>query len=399
MLVPGAVGAADATSVLVIVAVAALAGVLVLLAKPWLLIPVVVIELLLGIVIGPDVLDLAHVDATTDFFSNVGLGMLFFFAGYEIDFNRIRGRPLNLAALGWLVSLVLAYAIGGVLASAGVVLSYLYTGSAMATTAIGTLVPILRDADELRTKFGTYLLAAGGVGEFGPILLITLVLSTTHPLREAVILVVFVALATLSGVFAVRSALRGWPLLERTMETSSQLAVRLAVLLVFSLVALASELGLDLLLGGFVAGLITRVSLHGREVSVFESKLTAVGYGLLIPFFFVTSGMAFDLDALLGSTSALLKLPMFVALFLVVRGTPAMLLYRGLFATRDRLALAIYSATELPLVVAITTIAVQEGHMRSSTSASLVGAAIVSALVFPLIGLRLRRGSAEPALA
>jgi Kef-type K+ transport system membrane component KefB len=399
MLVPGAVGAADATSVLVIVAVAALAGVLVLLAKPWLLIPVVVIELLLGIVIGPDVLDLAHVDATTDFFSNVGLGMLFFFAGYEIDFNRIRGRPLNLAALGWLVSLVLAYAIGGVLASAGVVLSYLYTGSAMATTAIGTLVPILRDADELRTKFGTYLLAAGGVGEFGPILLITLVLSTTHPLREAVILVVFVALATLSGVFAVRSALRGWPLLERTMETSSQLAVRLAVLLVFSLVALASELGLDLLLGGFVAGLITRVSLHGREVSVFESKLTAVGYGLLIPFFFVTSGMAFDLDALVGSTSALLKLPMFVALFLVVRGTPAMLLYRGLFATRDRLALAIYSATELPLVVAITTIAVQEGHMRSSTSASLVGAAIVSALVFPLIGLRLRRGSAEPALA
>ena len=399
MLVPGTVGAADATSVLVIVAVAALAGVVVLLAKPWLLIPVVVIELLLGIVIGPDVLDLAHVDATTDFFSNVGLGMLFFFAGYEIDFNRIRGRPLNLAALGWLVSLVLAYAIGGVLASAGVVLSYLYTGSAMATTAIGTLVPILRDADELRTKFGTYLLAAGGVGEFGPILLITLVLSTTHPLREAVILVVFVALATLSGVFAVRSALRGWPLLERTMETSSQLAVRLAVLLVFSLVALASELGLDLLLGGFVAGLITRVSLHGREVSVFESKLTAVGYGLLIPFFFVTSGMAFDLDALLGSTSALLKLPMFVALFLVVRGTPAMLLYRGLFATRDRLALAIYSATELPLVVAITTIAVQEGHMRSSTSASLVGAAIVSALVFPLIGLRLRRGSAQPAVA
>jgi Kef-type K+ transport system membrane component KefB len=325
--------------------------------------------------------------------------MLFFFAGYEIDFNRIRGRPLNLAALGWLISLVLAYAIGGVLASAGVVLSYLYTGSAMATTAIGTLVPILRDADELRTKFGTYLLAAGGVGEFGPILLITLVLSTTHPLREALILVVFVALATLSGVFAVRSALRGWPLLERTMETSSQLAVRLAVLLVFSLVALASELGLDLLLGGFVAGLITRVSLHGREVSVFESKLTAVGYGLLIPFFFVTSGMAFDLDALLGSTSALLKLPMFVALFLVVRGTPALLLYRGLFATRDRLALAIYSATELPLVVAITTIAVQEGHMRSSTSASLVGAAIVSALVFPLIGLRLRRGSAQPAVA
>ena len=397
MLAQAAVTTADATSLFVIVAMAALAGLLVLLVKPWLLIPVVVVELLLGIIIGPHGLDLAQVDATTDFFSNVGLGMLFFFAGYEIDFNRIRGKPLRLAGLGWALSLALAYGIGGILAAAGVVLSYLYTGSAMATTAIGTLIPILRDAGEVRTRFGTYLLAAGGVGEFGPILLVTLVLSTTHPLREAVILVLFVLLATVSGVFAARSAVRGWPLLERTMETSSQLAVRLAVLLVFSLVALAGELGLDLLLGGFVAGLITRVSLQGREVTVFDSKVTAVGYGLLIPFFFVTSGMAFDLDALVSSSSALLKLPMFVALFLVVRGTPAMLLYGRIFEARDRLALAVYSATELPLVVAITTIAVHEGHMRSSTSASLVGAAILSALVFPLIALRLRRGFVEAA--
>ena len=134
-------------------------------------------------------------------------------------------------------------------------------------------------------------------------------------------------------------------------------------------------------------------------MTVFDSKVTAVGYGLLIPFFFVTSGMAFDLDALTSSSSALLKLPMFVVLFLVVRGAPAILLYRRIFEARDRLALAIYSATELPLVVAITTIAVHEGHMRSSTAASLVGAAIVSALVFPLIALRLRQGFAEPAVA
>jgi Kef-type K+ transport system membrane component KefB len=381
----------DETSLLVIVVTSALAGMLVMLASPRLTIPVVVVELILGIVIGPQLADLAQVDPTTEFLGNLGLGMLFFFAGYEIDFPRIKGRPMELAGLGWALSLVLAYGIGGALAAAGVVVSYLYTGSAMATTAIGTLIPILSDAGEIRTKFGRYLLGAGAAGEFGPILLVTLILSTTHPLHEALILVLFVALAVATGVLAVRTAWRGWPLIERTLETSSQLAVRLAVVLVFGLVALAAELGLDLLLGGFVAGMITRVALRGREVTVFDSKLTAVGYGLLIPFFFVTSGMSFDLDALTESAGALLKLPLFLALFLAVRGTPALLLYRGILGLRDRVALAFFCATELPLVVAITTVAIEEGHMHSDTAAGLVGAAIISTLVYPLIALRLRR--------
>jgi Kef-type K+ transport system membrane component KefB len=381
----------DEVSLLVIVGVSALAGLIVMLIAPRLTIPVVVIELLLGIVVGPQVAGLADVDPTTEFLGNLGLGMLFFFAGYEIDFERIRGRPTELAVLGWGLSLVLAYGIGGVLAAAGVVVSYLYTGSATATTAIGTLIPILSDAGEMRTRFGGYLLGAGAAGEFGPILLVTLILSTANPLHEAVILVLFVALAVITGVLAVRSAWRGWPVIERTFETSSQLAVRLAVVLVFGLVALAAELGLDLLLGGFVAGMITRVALRGREVAVFDSKLTAVGYGLLIPFFFVTSGMEFDLDALTGSAEAVLKVPLFLALFLVVRGTPALLLYRGVLAARDRVALAFFCATQLPLVVAITTVAVEQGHMKSDTAAGLVGAAILSTLIYPLIGLRLRR--------
>jgi Kef-type K+ transport system membrane component KefB len=381
----------DETSLLVIVGVAALAGVIVMLLSPRLALPVVVVELMLGIVVGPQVLGLANVDPTTDFLGDLGLGMLFFFAGYEIDFKRIEGKPMTLAALGWGLSLVLAYGIGGILAAAGVIISYLYTGSAMATTAIGTLIPILKDAGEIRTRFGSYLLGAGAVGEFGPILLVTLFLSAGQPLHEAAILVVFVGLAVFTGLLAVRSAWRGWPLIERTFETSSQLAVRLAVVLVFGLVALAAELGLDLLLGGFVAGMITRLALRGRELSVFDSKLTAVGYGLLIPFFFITSGMEFDLDALTASAGAMLKVPMFVVLFLVVRGVPALLLYRGVLELRDRFALAFFCATELPLVVAITTLAIDAGHMRSSTAAGLVGAAIISTLVFPLVGLRLRR--------
>ena len=354
----------------------------------------VVLELLLGILIGPDVLDIAAADEFIDFFSNLGLGMLFFFAGYEIDFERIRGRPLQLGAIGWALSVAIAYGLGGLLAAAGVVISFLYTGSAMATTAIGTLIPILRDNGELKTPFGTNLLAAGAMGEFGPILLITLVLSAGQPAHEALILIAFVALAIAIALISVRLVSPGWTLLESTLESSSQLAVRIAVVLVFGLVAIAGSLGLDILLGGFVAGLITRIALRGHEVEVFDSKLTAVGFGFLIPFFFVTSGIAFDLDALLGSSSALLKLPLFLVLFLVIRGAPALLLYRDRLDRRDRAALAFYSATELPLVVAITTIAVDLGHMRSTTSAALVGAAIISTFLYPQIALTLRQGRA-----
>jgi Kef-type K+ transport system membrane component KefB len=393
----------DATSFLVIVTVAALAALLAGAIQPHLALPVVVIEIVAGIIVGPELLDLAEPDDFINFFSNLGLGMLFFFAGYEIDFERIRGHPLRLALLGWAMSLVLAYSFGGLLELAGVVISLLYTGSALATTAIGTLIPILSDSGELRTRFGKYMLAAGASGEFGPILLITLVFSTRGTVSNVLILLLFVAVAVGTAIIAVRGVGTAWDLIERSLQTSGQFAIRVAVVLVFALAALANDLGLDLLLGGFVAGVIVRLALQGREVSVFESKLTAVGYGFFIPFFFVTSGLKFDLSALTAEASSLLKVPLFLALFLVVRGIPALLLYRREFDGRDRGALAFFSATALPLVVAITTIAVDQGHMRTSTSAALVGAAILSTMIYPLIALKLREGragvEAEPSLA
>jgi Kef-type K+ transport system membrane component KefB len=377
----------DSESFLTVVTVAALAAAIAGLVASRLPLPVVVIEIVLGIVVGPELLGLADPDAFLDFFSSLGLGMLFFFAGYEIDFERIRGDPLRLGALGWLLSLALAYSLGGVLALTGVVVSLVFTGSAMATTAIGTLIPILSDAGELRTRFGTNLLAAGAMGEFGPILLITLVFSTKGAASNAVILLVFVVVAVVAAVVAVRGVVRGWALLERTLETSSQLAIRVAVVTIFALGALASSLGLDLLLGGFVAGVIVR------------QALKAVGYGFFIPFFFVVSGIKFNLSALTDDPIDLLQVPLFLALFLVVRGLPALVLYRQVLDRTERVALAFFSATELPLVVAITTIAVDKGHMRSSTAASLVGAAILSTTIFPLVGLRLRARQAEQAPA
>jgi Kef-type K+ transport system membrane component KefB len=389
------VGAVDAVSFLAMTAAAALAAVIAAFAASRFPLPVVVLEITLGILIGPRVAGLVDPDDFVRFLAIGGLGMLFFFAGYEIDFDRIAGAPLRLGASGWLLSLVLAYAIGGLLAAVGVVLSLLYTGSALATTAIGTLLPILSDAGELRTRFGSYVLGAGSVGEFGPMLLVTLVLSTSHPAHEAAILALFVVLALGTALFAVRFSAKGWPVLERSLNTSGQAAIRVAVVLVFGLVALAAQLRLDALLGGFVAGTVVRQALRGREVTLFESKLVAVAYGFFIPFFFVYSGVKFDLDALLATPSSVLKVPLFLSLFVLVRGIPALLLYRGVLAARDRLALAMYSATGLPLVVAITTLAVDAGKMRTSTASALVGAAILSTLIFPLVATRLRR-TAEP---
>jgi Kef-type K+ transport system membrane component KefB len=375
---------------LAIVACSAVAGTLAAVAGGrGLGVPVVVLELVGGIVLGPEVIGL-RAGEFVSFFSALGLGLLFFFAGYEIDLGRIAGRPLEKGMAGWGLSLVLAYALAGALAASGVVESALYTGSAMATTAIGTLIPMLADTGELRTRFGTYLLAAGAVGEFGPILLLTLILSTQSTVHKAVILIAFVALAVGVAIFAVRSAARAMPLFERTMEASSQLAVRWIVVLVFALALLAFELGLDLLLGGFAAGLITRQVLRGRELPAFDSKLTGVAFGVFVPFFFVVSGMKLNVDALFGSVSGVLKMLTFFVLFLLVRGTPALLLYRRVLDRRERIALAFMSSTQLPLVLAITTLAFSTGHMRSSTAAALVGAAVLSTLFFPLIGLRLR---------
>ena len=383
----------DPAAFLAVVGTAALAGTLAaLITRRGLLVPTVVAELLLGVVIGPEVLGL-DVTEFMKFFSSLGLGMLFFFAGYEIDLRRIAGLPLRLAAVGWLLSLTIAYGIGGLLAAAGIVLSLLYTGSALATTAIGTLIPVLSDSGELRTRFGGYLLAAGAVGEFGPILLLTLILSSGGTVHNALILIAFVALAVTVAVMAVRSSSRTVALFEQTIEKSSQLAVRWIVVLVFALALLASELGLDLLLGGFAAGMITRQVLKAREVPGFDSKLTAVAFGVFIPFFFVVSGMQLDIAALFSSVSGVLKLFLFFALFLVVRGAPALLLYRDVLNPRDRLALALFTSTQLPLVLAITTLARETGHMRASTAASLIGAAVLSTLVFPMLGLRLRSGA------
>ncbi len=383
----------DTQSFFVIVAAAAIAAAIAGIAPARLALPVVVIEILLGVLIGPEVLGLAESDDFVLFFSNLGLGMLFFFAGYEIEFRHIRGMPIRLAGAGWALSLVLAYGIAAIVLIFDTHDGILFLGSALATTAIGTLIPILKDVGEMRTRFGTFLLAAGAAGEFGPILIVTILFSTKTALSSAAILIAFLLLTLIAALVAMRSIGRTWNLIERTLEGSSQLGVRITVVIIFALVALATQLGLDLLLGGFLAGIIVSLALKDREVDVLESKLNAVGYGFLIPFFFVYSGIQFDIAALVDDPALAATVPVFLLAFLFVRGVPALLLYRRMLVLRNRVALGIYSATALPLVVAITTIAVERDEMSSGTAAALVGAAMLSTAILPLIGMHVRHGA------
>lgn len=390
----------DTTSFLLVLAIAAAAPVVAAVVSRLnaaVIVPVVVVEIVLGALIGPDVLELADLNDILDVFGQLGLGFLFFFAGYEIQFERIRGAPLRLAALGWAMTLAIAYAVAGALQAAGVVLSGLLVGSALTTTALGTLIPVLRDAGRLDSRLGTFVLGAGAIGEFGPVLIVTLLLSTqSDELHQALLLLAFVTLALLAAALSSGVVGRHWRFIERNLETSAQVPVRLTVLLLFALVVIAGDLGLDVILGAFAAGVIVRLVLKGKEVERFESKLDAVGFGLLIPFFFVTSGMELDLSALAGSARALAELPVFLALFLLARGLPAVVLYRGELERGDRRSLALLSATQLPLVVAITTIGVDQGHMESSTAAALVGAGVLSVLLYPSLALALGRASPKP---
>lgn len=357
-------------------------------------VPPVLFEILLGIVVGPQLLGWAEADDFVTGISTFGLAFLMFFAGYEVDMARVRGAPIRLAALGWVISLALGLLVIIPFVLEGLVVSDLLVGLALTTTAIGTLLPMMNDQGITHTRFGSYLLAAGSVGEFAPIVAITLLFSGDQPFHEGVLLVAFVLAAIGVAVLATRPQPPGLlEIMRRHLYTSSQLPVRIALALLAVMIWLAFELGLDTLLGAFVAGMILRLLLSRNRVEQLESKLAAVGYGVFIPVFFVVTGITFDLDALLDSPSALARVPVFLVLFLVVRGLPVFFVSRGVLDPLERRALALLTSTALPLVVVITTIGLETGRMHVENATALVSAAMLSVLVYPLLGFALARRS------
>ncbi|HEY8000324.1 MAG TPA: cation:proton antiporter [Solirubrobacterales bacterium] len=382
----------DQVDILIVATVAVLAPVLADLSRR-VKVPIVVAEIFLGILVGPHVFGLAETDAFIEALSTFGLAFLFFLAGIEIDFERIRGAPARAGVAGWAISLVLGLLIALALYLTGVIHATILVGLALSTTTLGTLMPILRDAGILDQRFGNFVVGAGAAGEFGPIVVVSVILAfdADEPLR-ALLLFVFAVIVVVATLFALRARpARVVRLLETTMGTSGQLAVRLSVLLIVALAALASEFGLDVILGAFAAGIVVGIVIRGTEAHEFLGKLDAVGFGFLIPIFFIATGMDYDLDALFSNAASLALVPGFALLFLLTRGLPAVLLYRDQLPAGERISLALFSAAALPLLVAITQIGLDTHTMRTEVAVSLIGAGMISVLVYPLLGLARHR--------
>ncbi len=377
---------------LVAVALVAALTPLVVAALPGPRVPQVVIFLLGGILIGPHVLGLAEA-APIQLLANIGLGFLFLLAGYELDPRLLRQEPGRLAIRGWVISAILAVAVAAALTAAGYIKDYVPVGLALTTTALGTLLPILRDNDMLGGQFGRYVYAAGAVGELFPILIIAVFLTRRGS---------FVALASVAlvGVLAIVLSVVPWlarsgavqRIIKEGQDATGQITLRWAVLLLFLLLAVASKFGLDVVLGAMLAGIVLRIWTHrlGVDTVGLERKFDTVGYGIFIPIFFVYSGMTIDLRAI-GQDP--LRLVLLLAMLLIVRGLPSLLIYRRVLPARQRVEMTFITATSLPLLIALAEIGQQDGVMLPATSAALVGAGVLSVLIFPLVAVGLHRSA------
>lgn len=374
-------------SLLAIAVVAALAPLLLGLV-PKLRIPQVVLLLAGGIVIGPQVLALAS-PVPVEPLADLGLGFVFLLAGYEIDQRLYRRDTGRRAVLAWLVSLVVALGITAVLSATGFVHAFVAVALALTTTALGTLVPILRENGMLRGRLGGHLLATGAMGELLPILAIAVFLGISSRfvalLSLAAVVVLAVLLSVAARTFRPGSRLSG--VLREHQHETSQITLRFTVLLLVLLLAVTERFHLDAVLGAFVAGMVLR-RWAGRSAPALEEKLDVAGHGFLIPIFFVYSGMTIDLHAI---AAAPLRLLAFFGLMLLVRGMPALLIYVGVLSARERVQTMLVSATALPLVVALTQIGVRNGTMLPENAAALVGAGVLTVLLFPTLAVILHR--------
>jgi len=360
----------------------------------------VVLLLGFGILVGPSGLDLITYNATMETFNEVGLGMLFFLAGYELEQRAIRGESGRLAGIGWLTSMAISALVVYVLWQLEFVSDYMGVTIALTSTALGTLLPVIRDRGLLETKFGTLFMGAGAAGEFGPILAIALLLGTKSLGASVLILLAFAAVVAIAYYGPMQFAtVRVKELLDRGHMTSSQTAVRWTVVLLLGLLTLASRFGLDAVLGAFVAGVILhRYAPPGSDNKLIP-KIEGLGFGFFVPLFFILSGVNLDVASIAQKP---LRLVVFFVLLLAVRGVPQYFLYRhALPEVRERVQFMLYVATGLPILVAITNLEMNAGMMRPENAAALVGAGALSVLVFPLLGdwinrVATARAAAEP---
>jgi Kef-type K+ transport system membrane component KefB len=385
------------TSLLIVGAVA-VAVPLFLGLVPAVKVPAVVLEILGGILVGPTVLGWVHLDVAVRVVADLGLGFLLFMAGFEIDLRRFDRRILILVSRAFVLSVMLALLVAYGLQLGGQVKDGLLVGITLVATSLGVLVPILHDAGQTETIFGRMTMAAGSLAELAPLVLLSVFFSASskNPGAELGLLAGFVGLT--AAIVVVTQRVRVWgPLREvvhRLENTSSQLRVRLAITFALAFSAVAEHFGLATILGAFLAGVIVRrTDETPASQEEFQGKLEAIGFGFLIPVFFVSTGVGLDITALFHSTRAIILVPVFLVALLVVRGLPA-LLYVRVVGRTHAIAAGFMQATSLTFIVVATVIGVQTGHQRTSTAAALVVAGLLSVVIYPPVALRMLKSPA-----
>ncbi len=389
---------------LVIVAAIAVGAPMLVGLFPRIRVPAVVLEIVAGIAVGPHGLDWVRIDLPVQILALFGLAFLLFLAGLEIDVHRLRGGVLRLAGLGLLLTLVLGLVVGGGFRLVGWVRSPLFLAIALTATSLGLVVPVLKDSGQATSPLGQQTIAASSVNDFAAVVLLTLFFSTTAagPGTKLLLFVgflLFVVAATLA-LSRLNRSMRLDAVLVKLQDTTAEIRVRIAVLLLVVFVALAERLGLEAILGAFLAGAI--LNFVDRDATAthphFRLKLEAIGYGFLVPVFFVASGLRFDLEALLDAPSAFLRVPLFLLALLVVRGVPAALYVRTA-GPRRAAAAGLLQATSLPFIVTAVEIGLLLGEIRPVNGAALVGAGLLSVVLFPPIALALLRDGDDDAEA
>jgi Kef-type K+ transport system membrane component KefB len=385
--------------VLVVVAAAVLAPVIAGLA-PKLRLPAVALEIVIGLIIGPAVLGIVEIDVSLEVLSTFGVGYLLFLAGLELDLTTLHGRAAPIFA-SWGVTCVLALVLGGFVHLLDVADQPLLVAIALASTSLGLVVPVLREAGQTTNIFGQTVMAAASVAEFGALLLLTLFYSSggESTAIAVVLIAIFCVMAAIVG-FTVAGLNRlpsVWPALERLADSSSQLSLRAMLVVFLVFLALASRLGLEAILGAFVAGALLRFLDREKHLQnpTLKPKIEALGYGFLVPIFFVTSGVQVDLDALLGSPKHLILIPIFLVAMLLVRALPSYLFFRGMFDQRRRVAGSVLQATNLTFIVVVASLASDTGDLDPATSAAMLAAGVASVLLYPPISVALLPASEE----
>jgi Kef-type K+ transport system membrane component KefB len=381
---------------LAIVAAVAFAAPLALGLVPAIRLPAVVLEIVLGILVGPAVLGWVKFDDAVEVMSLLGLAFLLLLAGLEVRFDMLRGRLLRITSLGFLVSFAVALAAGLVLDATSVTGAPLLIAIMLSATSLGVVIPVLKDAGEAASQFGQIVIAAASIADIATIVLLSLFFSgESSGLGAKLVLLggfaVFIAAIGLA-VARVERSMRISAALLRLQDTTAQIRVRGAFLLLAGFVVLAEQFGLEAILGAFMAGAVIKLvdTDGGMTHPQFRRKLEAAGFGIFVPFFFVASGVRFNLDALFASGSTIAHVPIFLVALLAARGLPA-LLYNRAIGTQRSVAAALLQATSLGFFVVAGQIGMDLNLISEATGAALIAAGLLSVLLFPVGALALLR--------